>query len=137
MSSRATTRPSTRGASWRRIVSTSGSSGTADSVRGARWRSEEGRARKLLGLPAREPLQHRGSNVGQRAVVAVAVLAREGGQQGRVLARVVGVRRARVDAVVGGEHEQVAVAQPPQPLADGRVDLAQRAVKALDVVAVA
>ena len=69
--------------------------------------------------------------------MAAPVLAGEGGQQRRVLARVVGVRRARVHAVVGGEHEQVVVAQQAQPLADRGVDLAQRAVEALDVVAVA
>ena len=65
-------------------------------------------------------------------------MAGEAGEQRHVLARVVGARVRRVDAVVGGEDEQVALrVEPRQPLPHGRVDLAQRAVEALDVVAVA
>ena len=45
--------------------------------------------------------------------MAALVVAREHGEQRRVLARVVGVRRIRVHAVVRGEDEQVAVAQHP------------------------
>src|SRR3954470_10844380 len=86
-----TTRPSTRGASWRRIVSTSGSSG-------------KGGSRQVAGAGG-QPAVDGGADVGQRPVVAPA--RRADREQRRVLARVVGVRRGRVDAVVGGQDQQV------------------------------
>ncbi len=68
------------------------------------------------GVVTGQPPQHARADVGQRPVVAMPVAARKPRQQRRVLARVVGVVGGRVDAVVGGQHEQVAVAQQLKPV---------------------
>ena len=102
--------PGARRRAPRRGARAGGGSSRPRAARALRQRRSADGARQAAGAPrlaARQPVQHRRADVGQRAVVAAAVLAGEGGQQRRVLARVVGVRRARVDAVVGGEHEQV------------------------------
>jgi hypothetical protein len=64
-------------------------------------------------------------------------VALEDRQERRVLARVVRVRRRGVDAVVGGEHEQVPGAQEVEPAGHRLVDALQRPVEAVDVLAVA
>ncbi len=65
-------------------------------------------------------------------------MAGEGGQQRRVLARVVRAGRRRVAAVVGGEDEQVAAGiQALEPARHRAVDGPQGAVEARRVVAVA
>ena len=58
-------------------------------------------------------------------------------QQWRVLPSVVRVRGGGVDAVVGGEDQEVVGAQELEPLGDRVIDLDQGLVEALDVVAVA
>ncbi len=57
-------------------------------------------------------------------------------QQRRVLARVIGVGRGWVDAVVGGEDQEIVVTEQIQPIRGGGVDLGQGASKALNVVPV-
>src|SRR3954447_26085813 len=140
MSSSVSTRPSTAGASWRRIVSTSGSSGIASSMPPAIAPSaaDEALAGELAGRAAGEPLERARADVGERAVVAAPVVRAEDGEQRRVLAGVVAVRRGRVHAVVGGEDQQVTRTEAVvEPLGDRLVDLAERLGEPADVVAVA
>ena len=92
---------------------------------------------KLRGVTAGDPAHHAGADVGQRAIVAAPAVAFKPRQQGRVLARVIGVVGRRVDAVVGGEDEQVVVAQQCQPVRHRTVDRTQRCGKPIDVMAVA
>src|SRR3954451_13804510 len=140
MSSSVSTRPSTAGASWRRIVSTSGSSGIASSMPPAIAPSaaDEALAGELAGRAAGEPLERARADVGERAVVAAPVVRAEDGEQRRVLAGVVAVRRGRVHAVpaveAGGAAGPEAVVEP---LGDRLVDLAERLGEPADVVAVA
>jgi len=87
-----------------------------------------------------------GADVCERAVVApsaearAARPAREHGaahrEQRRVLARVVGARLVGVDAVVGGDHEQILLAHAPEQAGQVSVDLPQGAGEAAHVLAV-
>src|SRR4051794_41439274 len=100
--------------------------------------ADEALARQVLRAPAAEPLQHARADVGERPVVAPAAGPGADGEQRRVLARVVAVRRGRVDAVVGGEHEQVTGAEAlVDPFAHRAVDQLERLREAGDVVAAA
>src|SRR3954454_14787672 len=140
MSSSVSSRPSTAGASWRRIVSTSGSSGIASSMPPAiaPLAADDALARQIAGRAAGEPLERAPAGVGERAVVASAVVRAEDGEQRRILAGVVAVRRGGVDAVVGGEDQEVAGPEAVvEPLGDRLVDLAERLGEPADVVAVA
>ena len=134
-SSAASMRPSRRGASARRIVSTSGSSGTAPQDRSGRVSRTAGPGCPVRSMPRTSAA--RCADVGHRAVCAAPRDPAVPGQQRDALARVVAVLHRGIDAVVGGQHEQVPVAQRRQPAADGRVDLAQRAVEAIGVLAMA
>ena len=75
-------------------------------------------------------------HVGEQPVVTPPLAARISRQQRRVLARVVGVRRGRVDAVVGSQDQQVVIPEQAQPLPHGCVDLGQRPSEPRDVVPV-
>ena len=100
-------------------------------------RAEERRAGQR-GVAPGQPAQHARPHVGERAVVAPAAVARERREQRHVLARVIGARRRRVAAVVGGDHQQVALrVQPLEPARHGRVDRLQRRRGSPDVLAVA
>jgi len=59
----------------------------------------------------------------------------EAGQQRHVLAGVIGPGRGHVTAMVGGQDQHVAGAGQLEPAHEAGVDLAQRAVEALDIVA--
>ena len=68
--------------------------------------------------------------------MAAAAVALEHRQQRHTFARVIGARRGRVAAVVGGQHEQVTGAKELQPPGRRGIDLAQSAIKPRDVLAV-
>ena len=133
ISARAIVRPVRCGASWRRIVSTSGSSGivttslpqTNASPGSSLLPPSVSQARTLAPTSASTP------------VVPAPAVAGERGQQRDVLASVVGVRGGRIAAVVGGQHQQIALPEQLEPLPHRRVDLLQGAVEPRDVVAVA
>src|SRR3954471_2894410 len=114
--------------------------------------AEEAVARQRVGRASRQPLQRARPDVGERAVVAAAVMGAEHREQRRVLARVVAVWGGGVDAVVGGEDEQVAGVEAVggvrekrvagaggfvEPLAAGVVDPLERLREAANVVAMA
>src|SRR3954447_19954387 len=116
-SSVVSSRPSTTSASWRRIVSTSGSSGIAPSMpggyaaatgvrSGAPRLPDEALPGHLFHRAPGQPVERARADVGERAVVAAAVMGAEHREQRRVLARVVAVRRGRVDAGGGGEDQE-------------------------------
>jgi hypothetical protein len=69
--------------------------------------------------------------------VAAPAVPLEHREQRRVLARVVAVRRRRIDAVVGGEDEEVARAQELQPARDACVDRLKRAGESDGIVTMA
>ena len=135
ISTRFSLRPSTSGASWRLIVSTSGSSGIASSAyERARPGSASGasRHRSASAAPSRRRprADHRDA---RRPCPAAATRAQHltgDGEQRRVLARVVGPWMSRVHAVIGGHDQQVALAQTREPVPQLGVDLAQGPVKA-------
>src|SRR5450631_4469441 len=105
--------PSTSGASWRLIVSTSGSSGIVSAYEVA--------ARQPLGAAAGEMAQHARADIGERPVMPMAGPGASGlrallhlpgqRQQRRVLAGVVGAGVRRVDPMVGSHDQQVPAAQ--------------------------
>src|SRR3954469_5655044 len=100
--------------------------------------AEEAVARQRVGRASRQPLQRARPDVGERAVVAAAVMGAEHREQRRVLARVGAVWGGGVVAVVGGEDEEVAGAEAVvEPLADGVVDPLERLREAANVVAMA
>src|ERR1700733_2955916 len=132
-------RPSTSGASWRLIVSPSGSSGIRLAY--------EGIPRKAVSTFAGEPGEDAGAHVGERAIVTPTAEPAAGsgvagehltsdGQQRRVLARVVGARVGDIDAVICSDDEEIVVAHVREHLSHAGVDLTQCAVEAVRVLAV-
>ena len=68
-------------------------------------------ARQLGRIPPGEPRQHGCPHVGEQTVVAPPLAAGVRRQQWHVLARVIGVGRGRVDAMVGSQDQQVVGAE--------------------------
>src|ERR1039458_3646649 len=118
--------PTSSGSSCRRTVSTSGSSGIGD----------ERTARQGCSSPG-QPVEHAGTDVSQRPVVAASTVSWNAGEQRRVLAGVVGVGGSRVTTVVGGDDEQVFFTGSAQPVRERVIDQLQCPVKARRVLAVA
>ena len=86
--------------------------------------------RKSLGRwLAGEPLERASADVGEHAVVAAPAVALEAREQRRVLARVVGVGRGGVAAVIGGQRPACRSSEPPRQPATAASIAAARAWK--------